>query len=470
MIHETNTFSPIPTRQDDFEVIDGEQILEKLAVTPLFKEAGVRIVPTLYAIALPSGKVEKKTFLSFRDTILQIISRESPLDGVWLYLHGAMEVEEVGSGETNLISELRKIIGGKVPIALALDFHANMTERLVEETNVICGYRTAPHIDQAETQIRAGELLLKCIRNGLLPSPVMVRPPVITPGNMLVTTIEPGKSLIRELEATDAKEGIFFASLFGGQPWVDAPNMGPSAVVAGEKNDGLALREARRLARLFWEVREKFHYEEESAEPEEAVERAINASEDLVFISDSGDNTTAGAPGDNTYLLKILMAKGAKNTLVAGITDPEVVRILYELNPGEKVDLTLGGRLDPQKSESVKVTGMLKRKSRIIGWAGEDAGRSVVIGTDGIDILVTERRCGVISPEIIKSAGVDAGDYRIIVVKLGYLFDALRKISKRAIIALTPGASCEAIEKMEFRNIRRPVYPLDRDFEWNMDV
>ena len=100
----------------------------------------------------------------------------------------------------------------------------------------------------------------------------------------------------------------------------------------------------------------------------------------------------------------------------------------------------------------------------------EDAGSSAVIQTGGIDVIITEKRCAMISPEIIKSAGVNPADYRIIVVKLGYLWDALRKISKRAIIALTKGATCERLEKIEYRNVRRPLFPLDRDFEWNAQL
>ena len=467
--HETNTLSPVKTRQEDFEIIWGEKILEKLAVTPLFQESGVEIIPTLYANALPSGKVEEQVFLDLRDEILRVVSEAGPVEGIWLYLHGSMEVENIGSGEANLISGLRKIAGSEIPIALALDFHANMTEVLVKETNIICGYRTAPHTDQAETQIRAGKLLLKCIEESLLPEPVMMRPPLLISGDMVTTTVDPGKSLIRELGATEAQEGILYASLFAGQPWVDAPNTGPSVIVTAKENQDVALREAKRLAKLFWEGRDKFHFEEEAAEPQEAVERALGAKERPVFITDSGDNTTAGAAGDDTYLLRILMDKRAKETLVAGITDGEVVNSYQNLEIGDQIQTELGAKLDREKSQSVRIKGTLKARGRMQGWFGEDAGAAVVISTKGIDIIVTEKRCGVVSPEIIVSAGVNLSDYRIIVVKLGYLWDALRKISPRTILALTPGASCEAIEKIKFHHIRRPVYPLDRDLEWDPD-
>lgn len=469
LYHETNTLSPVKTRKEDFEVIRGEKILEKLAVTTLFQEAGVEIIPTLYANALPSGKVELQAFLDFRDEILGIVSETDSLEGIWLYLHGSMEVETIGSGEADLISELRNLVGYKIPIALTLDFHANMTDILVKKTNIIYGYRTAPHTDQDVTQIQAGKLLLKCINEGLLPEPVMVRPPLMISGDMLTTTVEPGKSLIKELEFTEADDAILYASLFAGQPWVDAPNTGASVVVAAKQDRDIARREAKRLAQLFWEARDKFHFEEKAFEPPEAVENALKAKVSPVFITDSGDNTTAGAAGDDTYLLKILMEKNAQDVLVAGITDEKVVNSCEDFETGEEIETDLGAQLDPDKSQLVRIRGVLKVKGRILGWFGGDAGPAVVISTDGIDIIITAKRCGVVSPQIIESTGVKLADYRIIVVKQGYLWDALRKISRCSIIALTPGASCEAIEKIEFHNIRRPVYPLDKAVKWERE-
>jgi len=468
--HETNTLTPLLTKEEDFEILYGEDSLRKLAAIPLFKEAGADIIPTLYANTVPSGMVREKTFVSFRERILDVIRKELPVDGIWLYLHGAMDVENIGSGEANLLTEIRKITGNKIPIAVALDLHANMTKELVDNVNIICGYRTAPHVDQPQTQIRAGKLLLQCIAEKILPRPVILFPPLVTPGDAMVTTIEPGKSVLKELEVTDAVEDIICASIFGGNPWVDRPNMGASVVVVAKSNQEAALKEARRLAQRFWDARNEFHFEAETAEPEEAVDMAMSSKEFPVFLSDSGDNTTGGAPGDNARFLKLLMKKGARDTLFAGIADSAAFEKCYGAAVGEKLTVKVGGTLDPAKSEPVEVTGSVKAKSEhIISWTGGDAGPGVVIEIDGIDLLVTQRRCSIISPEIIKSAGISPGDYKIIVVKLGYLFDELRKIAKRAIIAFTEGATCETLEKIEYHNIRRPMFPLDKDFEWNAE-
>lgn len=316
MHHETDTLSPLRTNEKDFEIVKGKAVLDKIAAAAsYFREAGVEVIPTIYANALPSGLVEDSTYLEFREQILKVISKEKGrIDGIWFYLHGSMGVEGRGSAEADLLTEVRKIVGREVPIAVALDLHANMTETLVKEANVICGYRTAPHIDQEATQLKTAKLLVKSMQAKLLPVSVMVRPPMILTGDMATTTIEPGKTLIKELEVTEKREGILCATLFIGHPWMDVPNVGTSVVVVSEKDAEAARQEAKRIAKRFWDVRKEFHFEEETAEPEEAIERAMENKEYPVFVTDAGDNTTAGAPGDSAGLLKILLSKDANKS------------------------------------------------------------------------------------------------------------------------------------------------------------
>jgi microcystin degradation protein MlrC len=410
--------------------------------------------------------VEQATFRSLTSPIVEAAERERPLDGVWLYLHGAMEVEGLGSGEAWLVSRLRKALGPAVPMAVALDFHANLTETLVAGANVIRGYRTAPHTDQGDTQLDTARLLLRCLREALLPHPVMVRVPMMSPGDALVTTIEPGRTMMAETVVAERRPGVLCASLFGGQPWVDAPNVGLSVVVTPTGPQEPARHEAWRIGGLCWESRRSIRFEAETAEPEEALRRAAAETTGPVFISDSGDNTTGGAPGDDAAFLGLMLEMGVQNAVFAGIVDAEVVAACHHLPIGSRVRMRLGGTLAPGHSTAIEINGCLKHSGAILGWSGEEAGRCVVLSLPGVDVLVTERRCGVVSPEIMMSAGTDPRDYRLVVVKLGYLWDALRPLATRAMIALTPGATCEVLERVPYRHISRPIYPLDKDFEW----
>lgn len=200
-------------------------------------------MPAIYAGALPSGAVEPETFRGLTDPMLEA-ARQGPIAGVWLYLHGAMEVAGLDSGETWLVGSLRKLLGPDFTIAAALDFHANLTQGLVAAAGVIRGYRTAPHTDPNDTQLAVPELLVRCLREALLPHPVMVRVPMVSPGDALVTTIEPGRTLMAKTLAAEQREGILCAFLLGGQPWVDASNVGQSVVVTPPGPPALAWEEA----------------------------------------------------------------------------------------------------------------------------------------------------------------------------------------------------------------------------------
>ncbi|RJS83718.1 hypothetical protein CW706_05650 [Candidatus Bathyarchaeota archaeon] len=54
-------------------------------------------------------------------------------------------------------------------ISASLDLHGNISPRLLEKTDILTAYRTAPHVDVEETRIRADGLLIESLRNNLKP-------------------------------------------------------------------------------------------------------------------------------------------------------------------------------------------------------------------------------------------------------------------------------------------------------------
>jgi microcystin degradation protein MlrC len=463
---ETNTLSPIPTTHKDFVCAFGEDMLGKVNVVDIFNDAGAQIIPTLYCNALPGGMVVQNDFLQFEREITDIIRKESisGIDGIWLYLHGAMFVEGIGSGEKHLLESIRSITGYAVPIAVALDFHANNTDEIINLANIICGYRTAPHRDMAQTERKAAKLLIECIRRNILPKPRIARANVIVPGDIVQTDNEPLKSIFRQADIIDAAPGFLCAEVFNGQPWVDSEYTGPSVIVIHESNGELAQKEADRLARMFYDKRYEFKFAIDAVDAAGALETAENSSQEQVYISDSGDNTTAGAAGDNAYMLnRVIAGKLKKSVLLGGIVDHNAVSKCFSASIGDMLELTLGASLDI-KSEQAKITCRIIRKGNILGWYGEDAGRAAVVVGGNITIIITEKRTALIRREIFESVGVNPDDYKIVIVKLGYLYPDLAKIAPKAILALTPGASTEQLADMGHKNIRRPMYPLDDNF------
>ena len=459
---EGNSLTPVYTRFEDFDYAPGESMYQKIKVMDYLAEKGAEVIPTIYAHALPGGAVIKEDYLRLVGEIVDGIPCD--VDGVWLYLHGAMCVQEIGSGEAYLLRKIRDKIGFDIPISLAMDFHADNSDEIVELANCITGFRTAPHQDHTETQLRAMRMLFTCIEKKILPKPVIDRAAVVICGDAVQTALEPLKSIMAAAEEMEKSiPGMMCVQVFNGQPWIDEPYMGPNFVVTHESDQEVAKECAKKLAKMFYDARYDFKFLIEALEPEEAIRRALAAKEAQVFLSDSGDNTTAGAAGDNAFMLNRLMKLGAKNVLLAGIMDAAACDACYEAELGDTLTLTVGGSLAAD-SEKATITGKLIHRGDILSYHGDNGGPSATLDCGDITVVITRNRAAMCRPDIFESIHLDYSPFKVVVVKLGYLFPELAERAQRAILAFTPGASTERLEDMHMKNIRRPMFPLDDNF------
>jgi len=269
------------------------------------------------------------------------------------------------------------------------------------------------------------------------------------------------------MEAAEEMErtvpGMLCAQVFNGQPWIDEPYMGPNFVVTHESDTALAKKCADKLAKMFWDARHDFRFMIEALEPNEAIRRAMQATEQTVFLSDSGDNTTAGAAGDNAFLINRLQKAGAKGVLLAGITDAAACERCYRAEIGDTLELSVGGSLD-KRSESAVITGKLIHRGDILSYQYDNAGPSATLDCGDITVVITKNRAAFCRPDIFASVGIDFTRYRIVAVKLGYLFPELAEKAERSILAFTPGSSTERLEDMRLTRIKRPMFPLEDNF------
>lgn len=455
--HESNTFSPLPTNIGDFNIIKGDKLLEDRVAKFLIGE-GVEVIPTIHAWALPSGVVSRSAFRGLESEMLKALEDAGKIDGVCLFLHGAMEVEEVGSGEAYLLKSVREVVGWKTTVSVALDLHGNLIPEIVEYADILTAYRTAPHVDVIETRLKAAKLLVRSIKKGIKPTSVIVKPPVLLPGEYVVTSIEPAASIYRILEEIDQKPGVIDSSMLVGMAWADTPHASASAIVVSDgKNEGEAYESTCKLAEAYWDKRGEFRLEVEAGEIDEVIRIAKASTKKPVFISDSGDNVTAGAPGDVPIFIEHLLASKVEDVVIAGIYDPDAVRLCREAGLGGDVKTSIGGKIDKVNGYPVDIRG------KVVNLV--DGG--VVLRVDGVDILMTSRRRGWTSIDDLREFGVDPTEKKIIVVKLGYLTPDFRRLARLALIALSPGCTNLIIEKLKYGKVKRPLYPLDKDFSWS---
>ncbi len=477
--HESNTFTPFLTRLEDFHPRYGPETLVPTArrgafggiVDTLEAHRGVTLVPTITAHAMPGGIVEREAFRTLKTRILE---QADGVDGVCLYLHGAMRAEGVDTCENVLLRELRQRLGPHVPIVIALDMHANIVAETAKIVDAMVAYHTAPHVDAYETGVTAATMLLQILKEHRSPAMGFAKIPFLLPGEKAQSSIGTMGEMMQAVAELEARPEILSASLMNGHCWADVPDIGVAAVVVTDGDATLAQAEANRLASMFWERRADFDFGTEAYPVDQAVETAMAAPEPTVFLSDSGDNPGAGGTTDVTAVLASLLAHGASHTVVASIWDASAVEACISAGVGAEVSLSLGGKLDTRHGTPLDVTGRV----RLISdgeyyWGGirdphrlSRRGLTVVLTVGGVDVIVTAERHSYVEPAQFHSLGIDPLAYKIVVPKRGYLTAPLEAISPRSILAISPGVTNCDVTQLDYRRVNRPMYPLDLDATW----
>lgn len=479
--HESNSLSRIISTEKDFRVIRGEEITENIVpnsslsgIVATLKANGVEVVPTLHMRGVPNGEIDLDYFTRVRDEFLEMAKREKgKIDAVTLALHGSMRIETLGDAEGHILEELRKLYP-ETPIFVALDMHASISQKMCRYADGMVGYKTAPHIDCTETGVLAAEMTLHTLKTGLLPKKATVKIPMIVAGEKSGTDVEPMYALIRELEKVERNDDILAASYLLGFPWADNADNAVSVHVVAKDSQETADRTAEELARTFWNLREKFVFVTEAYDVPTSLDKAFSYLEHKntpVYLSDSGDNPTAGAASDNTELLHHLVGDRRvsaleKPIIYAGFYDPEAVAACRD-KVGEELSLEIGGTFDPD-FPPVKLEGVVKRFAEGFVYGGIP-GDVALFSVKGIDLILAERHIGFTDPALMHTLGLKPEEAEIVICKLGYLTPGHAALANKSILVLTRGGTNQDLESIPYKDIVRPVYPLDRDIDYQID-
>jgi len=246
MILESNRYARVAT-QADFDSLtwmQGDDLLaEARAETPrLAKEfsAFVRAmdatgawtpIPVLLAACRPQGMVEESVFERYKAEILQAL--DEPVDAIYLCHHGAMVATHLDDPDGELARLIRQKVGVDVPVVQTLDLHANVSDTMTESVNLICAYRTNPHVDMIERGEEAAFSLRRIL--GGLANPVVahVKLPLAPASVSLLTASGAYGELIDHGQKRQAElaGAIMNVSIFGNFIFSDVPQNGVSIVV-----------------------------------------------------------------------------------------------------------------------------------------------------------------------------------------------------------------------------------------------
>ena len=480
--HETNTFSPVVTDLARFSggaahPPEGDQALRIFRNTgtclggfiAVCESRGYPFTMGIAAGAAPSGPVEDDAYELMVSRILELADQ---VDALMLDLHGAMVTRTHDDGEGELLKRIRERRPG-LPISVALDMHANVTPAMVEHCNIICGYHTYPHIDMAETAMRAGNLLLDSLEGKCRPLMCHGNAPMLPHVMRQGTDDLPNRALQARIIEIEQGEALA-ASLFVGFPHADIHDAGLSVVIVTDADAGQARVLRNELLTAAWDQRGTFVYHPEPLADSMARAQVLAAAGGPVLLLDHYDNTASGGTMDSTEVLAAVLAAGLQDVAVFGIYDPTVVQEMMAAGIGASITVSLGGKLAtpsiPRQSQPLTVTGRVKllADGRFPATVAMSRGMTMNMGmcgvlvVDGAEIVVISRHIEPFDPGCFRALGIEPLQRRYIMLKSRIHYRVgFRDLVKATVECAGIGVCTSDYSELTFRHVRRPVYPLD---------
>ena len=469
--NEANANVPNICEFDQMHLSYGDKCIEDMHIREVFERSNIEMLPAIMATSGSSGVIAKEVFDYITAKITRVIKENiNSIDGVFLEFHGASYVEEIGSGDFYLLERIRELLGPYIPIAIVCDPHGNLTKEYVESTQIIRSYRESPHTDAIESDIRVAKELIDIMQNRQNIHSIYRKLPLILGGEQSVSTDEPVLSINKYMDEMEKDPRVRSASWHVGYIRHDCPEAGCAIVIVPQTANDIEYCEqkADELAKYVWDKRHEFHYTGYTAEPDKAIEEALAFDGKPVFITDSGDNSTSGSTGANTFVLRQFLAIKdlKKKVLFASICDVKTFKQLSLLNINDSCEIDLGANYD-ELSKSVHLQVKIIASGGIKGFMMFDHNKvfahtiTVNIINTNIYIIVADNPYTLCEMHQYEEAGLNIDDYDIIIVKQGYIFPDLKAKGKLSIMSLTNGATLQNTAKLPFKLICRPMYPID---------
>jgi microcystin degradation protein MlrC len=467
--HETNTFAPSLADWAAFNTgeafpayVRGQAMVDQLTGVNIpiggFIDQARRwqweLLPSAWAGASPSSYVTQDAFERIAQAILQDAQAAMAhgLDGIYLDLHGAAVAEHADDSEGELIARLRQLVGPAVPIVASLDLHANVTARMLRESDGLVSYRTYPHVDMAATGELAAQLMQRRLKLGRKEPLHVQRFPYLIALNAQSTWMAPAKEVYEQLIALDREHGAMLSFCMG-FPASDFEECGPVIWAHGEQ---------ARMAveRLYASAGQPDLWRPEWLPAREAVSQALSLAAQHtapVVMADTQDNPGAGGDSNTTGMLHALLQQGAgrqfpQQVALGLLYDPEAARMACEAGVGAQIECSLGkavpifsgGLSDPPLLGRFTVRAISDGRCRLLGpmmkGSTIQTGPSACLEIEGIYIAVASGKMQMLDRELFRAVGIHPEHMKIVVVKSSNHFRAdFTPIASHVLVAKAPG-------------------------------
>lgn len=410
----------------------------------------------------------KKCMQQLMDPIIEGLSAcKDEIDGICFVLHGAGGAEGIDDLEAYVLQKFRDVVGPDMPITVPLDLHGNISPEMATLADGLFGIKEYPHTDMYDAGRLAMESLYNILTTGKKPHNAYVQLPMFVIPAAGCTLEEPFIS-IKQYFADYAKaHNLLDATFFHGYPYADTKYASSSIVTVGFEGVEEAAQE---LADYIWNRRKDFRPIINSAEKALEIAKAYQG-EGYVLMNEASDNPGGGAPGDGTHLLREMLRQDLPGSVFCFIFDPEAAKKIAAAGPGNKVDLSLGGKIEKLHGKPIELKdayvvsvcdGQFISNSPLykgMRWNVKLSGR---IRVGNVDILVSSAQVQSYDDGLIRALGIDPAECRYIAIKSTHHFRAYFKDHAGLIVPVeTPGIHCADLSVFDYKKILRPLFPLD---------
>ncbi len=434
-------------------------------------------VPILVAAAEPGGPAEERFVRAVIGALRVCLRAAGSLDGVYVSNHGGMTSTEDEDPDGAMLAAVRDAVGARVPVVATLDLHANISERMAETADVLLAYRTNPHVDQRARGAEAATVLTE-LMDGAKAHTAFIRLPLTPASVSLLTASGPYADLIARGQQLKTKD-IIAVSVVGGFVFSDTRKNGIAILVSARDGLASARRVALELARQAWRERQRFV--KRLTPLADAVRLAVEAGRDTarpaVIYSDAGDNPGGGGGGNTTELLEALHRAGAKRVLLGVFIDAALAAEAHKAGAGAQFEAVFNrASADPvarRFAAPAKVVAL--HDGKCIGrrglWAGQalDLGPAAALDLGGVTVVVGSRRKQAADPVFFEMMGLSLAAARTVVVKSrGHFRAGFDEFFAPAQVyeVDTAGITSPNLDRVPWKGLPRPVFPLDPETEW----
>jgi microcystin degradation protein MlrC len=433
-------------------------------------QSGHELVPLVWAAALAGGTVTSEAYERIVAELMAELSRAMPVDALYLDLHGAMVSVAFEDGEGELLRRARAVVGDRIPIVISLDYHANVTPRMVECSDALFGYLTYPHVDQADTGRRAAAAVAVLLERGRPTARAYRQIPFLIPLTSQCTTLEPSQSIVARAESLVGGD-LINVSYLAGFPPSDLRDCGATVSV-----HGYCTRKVEAAAdTLTGEItRREAEFAVELLDPDEGVRQAMRIAGNgrgPVILADTQDNPGCGGTSDTTGVLAALIRNDAQGAVVGNLCDPAAALAAHAVGEGAEIEIALGGQSGPEGVEPVRGRfrvmqlgdGVMRTTGPHVGGRNINLGPMVRLRIGGVDIVVTSKRMQAHDQAPFRHVGVDPAAQQILALKSTVHFRAdFGPFAQAILIVIAPGGHLSDTTRYPYARLRDGVrlYPL----------